>query len=133
MEARISIITLGVSDLERSRTFYRDGLALPMRAQPSEGIAFFETGATWLSLFPRESLAADANLAAAGSGFAGFALAHNVREKQEVEPTLAQAVAAGAKLLKPAEEPVWGGYSGYFADPDGYAWEVAWNPHFPIR
>ncbi len=132
MEARISLITLGVSDLERSVRFYQQGLGLPRREGP-DGIAFFETRGTWLSLYPRESLAEDATVSAEGSGFAGFALAHNVGSPEEVDATLQQAVEAGARLLKPGQKVFWGGYSGYFADPDGFLWEVAWNPHFTIE
>ena len=132
MEPRISIVTLGVADLEASRRFYRDGLGLPLRAGP-DSIAFFETGGTWLGLYPRELLAEDAQVAAAGSGFRGVTLAHNVRSKAEVDATIEQAVAAGATLQKQATDAEWGGYSGYFADPDGHLWEVAWNPHFWIE
>jgi catechol 2,3-dioxygenase-like lactoylglutathione lyase family enzyme len=131
MEPRITLITLGVSDLERSIQFYEKGLRLPRREGP-EGIAFFETGSTWLSLYGREALAGDATVSSEGSGFRGFVLAHNVRTKEEVDAALAEAVAAGAKLLKPAQEVFWGGYSGYFEDPDGFLWEVAYNPHFWI-
>ena len=127
MEPRITLITLGVDDLERSIRFYRDGLGLPQR--PGDG-AFFTTHGTWLALFPRADLAADATVAAEGSGFRGFALAHNVRTRAEVETVLAQAVAAGGTLVKPAATAFWGGHHGYFADPDGFLWEVAWNPAF---
>jgi catechol 2,3-dioxygenase-like lactoylglutathione lyase family enzyme len=131
MEHRISIVTLGVSDLERSIAFYRDGLGLPMRDSPP-GVAFFVTRGTWLSLFPREELAHDAGVPAEGSGFRGFSLAHNVRSPEEVDRVLAEAVAAGARLVKPGQKVFWGGYSGYFADPDDFLWEVAWNPGFAI-
>ncbi len=131
MEPRISIITLGVSDLGRSVQFYRDGLRLPLR-EGSDGIAFFETQGTWLALFPREALAADATVASDGTGFPGFTLAHNVRSREEVDALLHEAQAAGATIVKPSQETDWGGYSGYFADPDGYLWEVAWNPHFLV-
>jgi catechol 2,3-dioxygenase-like lactoylglutathione lyase family enzyme len=131
MDPRISIITLGVSDLDRSIRFYRDGLGLPRRDGP-DGSAFFETRGTWLSLYPREALAEDAKVAAEGSGFRGFTLAHNVASPEEVDHTLAQAVDSGATLLKPGQKAVWGGYSGYFSDPDEFLWEVAWNPHFEI-
>lgn len=130
MEPRITLITLGVRDLERAIAFYRDGLGLPQR--PGEGV-FFETRGTWLALFPRDELAQDAGVSAAGSGFAGFALAHNVRTREQVDAQLAQAVAAGGTLVKPAAEAFWGGYHGYFADPDGFLWEVAWNPHFWVE
>lgn len=128
MDARITLITLGVSDLDRSIRFYRDGLGLPLQDGP-EGIAFFETRGTRLSLYPREKLAEDAEVPAGGTGFPGFALAHNVGSPEEVDATLQQAVDAGAELRKPGQEVFWGGYSGYFADPDGFLWEVAWNPH----
>jgi catechol 2,3-dioxygenase-like lactoylglutathione lyase family enzyme/HEAT repeat protein len=129
MEPRISLVTLGVGDLERSIRFYRDGLGLPMRPD-TEGVAFFETRGTWLGLFPRVALAEDAEVTAAGEGFPGFSLAHNVRTRDEVDALLAAAARAGAKIVKPAADTSWGGYSGYFADPDGFLWEVAWNPHF---
>lgn len=132
MEPRISLVTLGVEDLERSIRFYRDGLGLPQRDGPS-GIAFFETRGTWLSLYPRAALAEDAQVAPAGEGFRGFTLAHNVRTKEEVEPLIDRAVAAGGRLVKRARTASWGGHSGYFADPDGFLWEVAWNPHFWIE
>jgi catechol 2,3-dioxygenase-like lactoylglutathione lyase family enzyme len=127
MEPRITLVTLGVEDLARSVRFYRDGLKLPKREGP-EGVAFFETRGTWLSLYPRRALAEDANVSEAGSGFRGFALAHNVRSPQEVDRVLQEAVDAGATLVKPGQKVFWGGYSGYFADPDGFLWEVAWNP-----
>ena len=133
MEPRISIITLGVSDLVRSTAFYRDGLGLPLQEGSGEGIAFFDTQGTWLALYPREELADDATVPAEGSGFPGFTLAHNVRSKEEVDTLLKQAEEAGAEIIKPAQDVFWGGYSGYFADPDGYLWEVAWNPHFRIE
>jgi uncharacterized protein len=85
-----------------------------------------------LALYRREELAKDANVAADGHGFCGIALAYNARDRREVDSVLAEAVAAGASLLKPAQDAFWGGYSGYFADPDGFVWEVAWNPFFPI-
>ena len=132
MEPRISIITLGVADLAASVRFYRDGLGLPMR-EGSDAIAFFETKGTWLALFPREALAADATVPADGAGFRGFTLAHNVRSREEVGALLREAEAAGASVIKPAQDTDWGGYSGYFSHPDGYLWEVAWNPHFWIE
>src|SRR5262245_9201555 len=131
MEPRISIVCLGVSDLQRSIRFYRDGLGLPADTS-NDRIALFKLNGTWLSVYPRDELAKDALVPSAGSGFAGFTLAHNVRSKADVDRTLAEAVAAGAKLLKPGQDVFWGGYSGYFSDPDGFLWEVAWNPHFKI-
>ena len=130
MEPRISFVTLGVADLARATHFYRAVLRLPQRPS-SPAISFFELGPTWLALYPRDLLAADAGVPAEGSGFPGFALAHNVRSEAEVERLLAEVVAGGGRLVKPAGRADWGGYSGYFADPDGFLWEVVWNPHFP--
>lgn len=127
MRPRISMITLGVRDLQRSVHFYRDGLGFPRLASPPE-VAFFTLNGTWLGLFGRESLAADAGIPAEGSGFSGIALAHNVDSEAAVDEVLAVAVAAGATVVKPGGKVFWGGYSGYFADPDGYLWEVAHNP-----
>ena len=133
MEPRISIITLGVTDLPRSVEFYRDGLGLPLFDENTEAIAFFRNRGTWLALYPRESLAADAGVATEDIGFSGVTLAHNVRTREEVDALLDVAVSAGATLVKPAQDTSWGGYSGYFADPEGYLWEIAWNPHFQIE
>lgn len=131
MKPHISLITLGVSDLARSTEFYRDGLGLPIEGD-FEGVAFFKLRGTWLSLFPRDAMAEDANCSNAGNGFGGFTLAHNVGAKEEVEAVLNQAEIAGAKILKPAQDAFWGGYHGFFADPDGFVWEIAWNPHLDL-
>ncbi|PYQ64074.1 MAG: glyoxalase [Acidobacteria bacterium] len=131
MEPRISFITLGVRDLERATSFYKDVLRLPQLPSPPGVVSFFEMGKTWLSLFPREDLAADAGVPAEGSGFPGFALAHNVRSIEEVDRLLAEAAAGGGRIVKPGQKTDWGGYAGYFADPDGFLWEVAWNARFP--
>jgi catechol 2,3-dioxygenase-like lactoylglutathione lyase family enzyme len=133
MEPRIRIITLGVSDLKRSITFYRDGLGLPTTYKEGEGIAFFPLKGTWLALYPSDALAEDAYLPPERSRFGGMTLAYNVQSKEEVDKVISQALAAGALLLKPAADTFWGGYSGYFADPDGHPWEVAWNPFFPLE
>lgn len=130
MEPRISFVTLGFSDLERATRFYEEVLRLP-RLQSPPTISFFELGRTWLALYPRDLLAADAGVATEGSGFAGFALAHNVRSEMEVDQLLGEVAASGGRIVKPAQHADWGGYSGYFADPDGFLWEVAWNPDFP--
>ena len=133
MEPRISIITLGVADLPRAVAFYRDGLGLTLFDDNTESIAFFQNKGTWLALYPKAALAADVGISAEGSGFSGVTLAHNVRTKAEVDDLLAVAVSAGAALVKPAQDTFWGGYSGYFTDPEGYLWEIAWNPHFWIE
>jgi uncharacterized protein len=131
MEQRISLITLGVADPDRSRAFY-ERLGWQRSARAAEGIVFFQAGGLALALFPRNELAKDAQVASAGQGFAGITLAYNTRARAEVDSVLAEAVAAGATLVKPAEEAFWGGYSGYFADPDGFPWEIAWNPSFSV-
>ncbi|MFQ5899353.1 MAG: VOC family protein [Candidatus Methylomirabilia bacterium] len=128
MKPYVTLITLGVKDLDRSIEFYERGLGLP-RKQGPEGIAFFDTEGTMLSLYPRDKLAEDITISGGGSGFQGFTLAHNVDSEEAVDATLEQAVAAGAELVKPGQKASWGGYSGYFTDPDGYYWEVAWNPY----
>jgi catechol 2,3-dioxygenase-like lactoylglutathione lyase family enzyme len=133
MEPRISIITLGVSDLNKAIAFYRDGLGLPTNYKEGEGIAFFQLQGTWLALYPSDALAKDACLPPERARFGGVTLAHNVHGKEEADQVIAQALAAGATLLKPAADTFWGGYSGYFADPDGHPWEVAWNPFFQLE
>jgi hypothetical protein len=129
MQPRISMITLGVRDLAVAVAFYEHGLGFPRMDSPPE-VAFFTLDGTWLGLFGREALAADAGLPAQGSGFESFALAHNVASEAAVDAVIAQAVAAGALLAKAPQHTDWGGYSGYFRDPDGHLWEVAHNPHF---
>ena len=129
MKPRISMITLGVDDLERSVKFYREGLGFPKMDSPPE-VAFFTLKGSWLGLYGREALAGDALVPTQGSGFNGFALAHNVTSEAEVDQVIEQALAAGATLTKPAQRVSWGGYSGYFRDPDGHLWEVAHNPFF---
>ena len=131
MQPRISMITLGVQDLERSVRFYRDGLGLPQMESPPS-VAFFTLNGSWLGLYGRNELAEDAQVPAGGSGFPGFTLAHNVTSEAEVDALLQEAVEAGAKLVKPGQKVFWGGYSGYFSDPDGFLWEVAYNPFFWI-
>lgn len=131
MKPRISMITLGVADLDRSTRFYEQGLGLP-RMPLEADVSFFTLDGSWLALYPRDLLAADIGCHATGSGFAGFTLAHNLGSPVEVNALIDRAVAAGAVLVKQPADTDWGGYSGYFADPDGYLWEVAWNPHFRV-
>ena len=132
MEARLTCITLGVSDLARARRFYEDVLGWKASSASVGDVVFFAAGGLVVALYPRTELAKDAHLAAEGSGFAGVALAHNVRNKEDVDAVLREIEARGGKILKPAEDAFWGGRSGYFADADGYAWEVAWNPGWPL-
>jgi uncharacterized protein len=131
MEQRISIVTLGVSDLNRSREFY-ERLGWRRSMADNEGIVFFQAGGMALALYPREELAKDANVSPDGQGLNRDTLAHNARSRTEVDSVIEEAKAAGANILKSAQEAFWGGYSGYFSDPDGFLWEVAWNPFFPI-
>lgn len=132
MEPRISIVTLGVGNLERSVAFYCR-LGFRPSSACNESVAFLHAGGVVLGLYPRHLLAEDANLPPGPAApFNGFTLAHNVAEREQVDRVLREAVEAGAKLLKPATDVFWGGRSGYFADPDGHPWEVAWNPHFPL-
>jgi catechol 2,3-dioxygenase-like lactoylglutathione lyase family enzyme len=123
------MITLGVRNLAASIRFYEQGLGFPRMDSPPE-VAFFTLNGTWLGLYGRDDLAADASVPSEGSGFAGFALAHNVHSGSEVDAVIDLAVKAGATLAKAPEKTAWGGYSGYFRDPDGYLWEIAHNPHF---
>lgn len=132
MEARLSLVTLGVADLARSRAFYTT-LGLVIRPESQEGVVFLQLNGLWLSLYPRHELAADVGCEPADSGFRGITLAHNVRSREEVARVLGEAAAAGGRIVKPAQDVFWGGHSGYFADPDGHLWEVAWNPHFWIE
>ena len=129
MEPRISIITLGVKSLEKSLRFYRDGLGLPTTRKAEQGIVFFQTSGVCLALYPYDELARDVSkeFLVERSKFNGVTLAHNVRRKEDVDRVLKQAQQAGAKIEKPARDTEWGGYSGYFSDPDGYLWEVAWG------
>lgn len=130
MEPRISIITLGVADLPRSIRFYRDGLKFRTKAKDTDGIAHFATTGTLLGLYPLQKLAEDISPDLRWSGgVSGITLAHNVRKKEQVAEVLRLAEQAGGRIVKPAQDTFWGGYSGYFSDPDGYYWEVAWDPN----
>lgn len=129
MKSKISLVTLGVSDFGKSIKFYRDGLGFKTHNyKEGEDVVFFEMEGSWLSLFSKEKLASDATVSPEGSGFAGITLAHNVGSREEVDKVFEQAISAGAKPIKKPQEVFWGGYSGYFADPDGHLWEVAHNP-----
>jgi len=134
MDQRMTMITLGVRDIARARKFY-EALGWKGRGAGSADIYFFQLQGSVLGLYPRHALAEDAMLPddAPGAKFGGIALAYNGRDKLEVDRVLAEAKAAGATILKPAQDVFWGGYSGYFADLDGYPWEVAFNPHWPLE
>ncbi|MBL9035228.1 MAG: VOC family protein [Rhodospirillaceae bacterium] len=131
MDQRLSLVTLGVRDLAASRAFY-GRLGWKESPPSNEHVAFFQCGGMIFALWGRDALAEDAQAGGPGSGFANVSLAQNVRSKDEVDRLLKEAEAAGAKILKPAGDVFWGGYTGYFADPDGFAWEIAWNPGFTI-
>lgn len=129
---RLNVITLGVSDLARSTAFYSEIFSTPPNTE-NEGVAFFQMPGAWLSLFPLDKLAEDigekVQLPAAGA-FRGFSLGYNARSKEEIAAIFARAAKAGAHIAKTPQDTFWGGYSGYFSDPDGHYWEVAWGPMF---
>jgi catechol 2,3-dioxygenase-like lactoylglutathione lyase family enzyme len=131
MEPRLSLVTLGVADVARSRAFY-EALGFTAARLSEEAVTFFDAGGVVLALFGRAPLAEDAGVADGKPGFSGVALAHNARSEADVDAVLSEAAKAGAKIIKPAGKAFWGGYSGYFADPDGHVWEVAYNPYFPL-
>lgn len=134
MEPRITVVTLGVDDLERAVAFYRDGLGFPTDGIVGEefehgAAAFFDLeGGLRLALWPRTSIAHDTGMPTTGGGSTDVTLGHNVGSRDEVDAVLTRARGAGAEVIKPAAETFWGGYAGYFQDPDGHVWEVVWNP-----
>ena len=132
MDQRLSMVTLGVAEVGRARRFYCDGLGWRESAAGTDDVAFIDSGGVVLGLYGRAALAADAGVADDGGGFSGVALAHNVADKPLVDRVMAEAVTAGGRLVKRPQETEWGGYSGYFADPDGHLWEVAHNPFWPF-
>jgi uncharacterized protein len=138
VKPRITILTIGVDDLERSLAFYRDGLGLKTEGIVGQefeygAVAFFDLeNGLKLALWPRKSIVHDSGLSLQNPSGTEFTIGHNVNSKQEVDEVLTQAKKAGANIVKPAQETFWGGYSGYFQDPDGHLWEVAWNPAWNI-
>ena len=136
MQPRITVLTLAVDDLERAVAFYRDGLGFSTRGivgeqYPNGAVAFFELqGGLRLALWPRTSLCTDTGLPQQPRSPGEFTLGHNVGSPQEVDAVMARAAQAGAQILKSAQHTFWGGYAGYFQDPDGHVWEVAFNPEF---
>ena len=138
MKPRITVITLGVDNLEKSLAFYRDGLGLPTQGIIGEefeygAVAFFDLqNGLKLALWPRKSISRDSTIPIQPPSATELTIGHNVNSKKEVDTVMKQAKEAGAKIIKPAEDTFWGGYAGYFQDPDGHLWEVAWNPQMEI-
>ena len=136
MKPRITLVTLGVDDLERALRFYRDGMGLKTEGIVGKefehgAVVFFELqSGLKLALWPRKSLAHDTGIRQQSPSSTEFTLGHNVSSKAEVDEVMAQAAKAGAKIVKPAHDTFWGGYAGYFQDPDGHLWEAAWNPQW---
>jgi catechol 2,3-dioxygenase-like lactoylglutathione lyase family enzyme len=139
MRPRITVITLGVDDLEKSLAFYRDGLGLPTegvvgRELEHGAVAFFDLqSGVRLALWAREDIAHDAAMPSSGRSPTEFTLGHNVGRRADVDAVMAQAERAGARIVKPAQDTFWGGYAGYFADPDDHLWEVVWNPQWVVN
>ena len=132
MEQRLTLITLGVKNLQRSKEFYQNIFGWQPLESGNESIVFFQLNGIQLALFPQESLADDAGVPAEGKGFRAFSLAHNVRSEKEVDELVASLEAKGAQVLKHPEKMFWGGYSSYIADPDDNLWEIAYNPFLPM-
>jgi hypothetical protein len=131
MDQRVSLVTLGVEDLGRARTFY-EALGWKTNAAADDDVVFFQAGGTIVGLWGRDRLAEDTGVED-GGGWGGITLAYNTRSPDEVDAVIAEAEAAGGRIVRPGAETFWGGYSGVFADPEGHAWEVAHNPHWTIR
>jgi uncharacterized protein len=132
MRPNLTVVTLGVSDLRRSHDFYVRRLGWPTKSKLEDGVLFVQLHGVVLALWSRELLAKDIGVPDGGGSFGAMTLAHNAKDRAEVDKVLAEAKAAGARILKPAHETFWGGYSGYFADPDEHVWEVAHNPHWRL-
>ncbi|MFN8404279.1 MAG: VOC family protein [Anaerolineales bacterium] len=130
MNQHLHLVTLGVKDFEKSKKFYGETLGWKPASASSDDVAFFQAGGIVFAIYPREKLAEDALTSAEGSGFAGFTLAYNAGSESEVDEIIADLKSKGVKIVKEPQKVFWGGYSSYFADPDGYLWEVAHNPYF---
>ena len=131
MEPRLNFVTLGVADVARARAFY-DRLGFVASSASNDDVVFYDANGIVLAIWGRDALIEDAQLDSPKPGFSGVAVAHNARSEADVDAVLAEAVAAGGKLIRAAHKVFWGGYSGYFADPDGHLWEVAYNPIFGL-
>lgn len=132
VEPRLSLLTLGITDLARARAFYEKAFGWKASTASQGDVVFFKSPGAIIALYPRHLLAEDACVPAEGSGFRGVTCAFNVAAKEDVAKVLARAAEAGAEIKKHAQDAFWGGHTGYFADPDGHLWEVAWNPHFAL-
>jgi uncharacterized protein len=132
VKQHVHLVTLGVRDFQSSKTFYTETLGWKPSSSSNEDITFFQAGGIVLSIFPREKLAEDALVSPDGEGFTGFTLAYNAQSEAEVDEIIGGLIAKGVKILKEPQKVFWGGYSAYFADPDGNCWEVAYNPFFPF-
>lgn len=133
MEPRLTMISLGVSDITTSFNFYKNILGLPSKEGITGDIAFFQLKSVWLALYPRDLLAKDAGVNDEGKGFGGITLAHNVKTKNEVDLLIEKVREAGMAITKEPQNTEWGGYDAYFQDPDGHLWEIAWNPYFWVE
>jgi catechol 2,3-dioxygenase-like lactoylglutathione lyase family enzyme len=132
MQQRLSLLTIGVRDIERARRFYEEGLGW-RRDFGGDDVAMYQSGGMVFALYEWPKLAEDAGVSEEGSGFRGVTLAHNVASKEEVRAVLEEARAAGARIVIEPRDTFWGGYDAYFADPDGHLWEVAWNPYWTLN
>lgn len=132
MDQHLHLVTLGVRDYETSKRFYTEALGWKTSGSSNEDVTFFQAGGIVLSIYQREKLAEDALVEPEGSGFAGFTLAYNARSESEVDEIIGDLRSKGVNIVKEPQKVFWGGYSSYFADPDGYCWEVAYNPFFPF-
>ena len=130
MNRHLHLITLGVSDFEKSRKFYTDILGWKPTSTSNDNILFFQAGGVVMAIYPREKLAEDAMTSPEGSGFSGITLAYNAKSETEVDEIIGDLKAKGVKIVKEPQKVFWGGYSSYFSDPDDYRWEVAYNPFF---
>ncbi|SRR6266498_1815167 len=132
MNQHLHLITLGVRDFEKSKKFYTETLGWKPSSASQDDVAFFQAGGVVLAIYPREKLAEDALTSLEGQGFSGITLAYNARSESEVDEIIRDLKAKGVKIVKEPQKAFWGGYSSYFADPDDYHWEVAYNPFFPF-
>src|ERR1043165_2232064 len=132
MKQHLHLVTLGVRDFETSKSFYAETLGWRPAGASQDDTAFFQAGGIVLSIYPREKLAEDALISPTGQGFSGITLAYNTQSEAEVDEIISDLQSKGVKILKEPQKVFWGGYNAYFADPDGYCWEVAYNPFFPF-